>query len=442
MTRESYTLTSGFGPRWGSHHSGLDFGAADGTPFYACAGGTVTHIGAASGYGQWIVLDHPTSEGGGASEYGHMWNAFATGLSVGDWVDAGQLLGYVGSNGQSTGPHLHLTVWQYGYGGTRIDPEDWLQDAPHPGETSTPATFTGPIFGVDISNWQNGILAELIGAEGFRFCIIKATEGTWRDPILHSHLADVRKNSSMHVGAYVYVRHDVTPQAHADTLHDHLGDTSVPIAMDIENGSGSSVAHFKNIREAIEAKGYRVILTYLPNWYWKQIGKPNLTGLPPLWTSRYPDMNSGVASVIYSRAGDKGWDGYGGLDVAVWQFTSTAMVAGQLIDANAFRGSVGELHELFTGESHEDGELTVSQADRIIQELKDYIDVRVTGPIGSDVKDIRQQLTGGRNAGEYPGWPQNGKNAEGNDLSTNDAVAATRQDIAELRNVIESKEKK
>ena len=47
MLQDSYTLTSGFGPRWGTHHSGLDFGAADGTPFYACAGGTVQYIGSA-----------------------------------------------------------------------------------------------------------------------------------------------------------------------------------------------------------------------------------------------------------------------------------------------------------------------------------------------------------------------------------------------------------
>ena len=93
MLQDSYTLTSGFGPRWGTHHSGLDFGAPDGTPFYACAGGTVQYIGSAQGYGQWIVIDHPDSEGGGCTEYGHMWDAFATGLKVGDWVHAGQLIG-------------------------------------------------------------------------------------------------------------------------------------------------------------------------------------------------------------------------------------------------------------------------------------------------------------------------------------------------------------
>lgn len=154
MKKDSYTLTSGFGPRWGTHHSGLDFGAPDGTPFYACAGGTVKYIGAANGYGQWIVIDHPASEGGGCTEYGHMWNAYATGLKVGDWVSAGQLIGFVGSNGQSTGPHLHLTVWEYAYGGKRIDPEVWLQNSPHPGEVPMqPGGLTANALG-ELMGWS------------------------------------------------------------------------------------------------------------------------------------------------------------------------------------------------------------------------------------------------------------------------------------------------
>ncbi|WP_209444848.1 M23 family metallopeptidase [Nocardia vulneris] len=130
MTRETLTIGSPFGPRDGGFHSGQDFPAPDGTPIHACAGGTVLHLGAAAGYGQWIVIDHPAAEGGGVTEYGHMWDARATGLSVGDRVEAGQLIGYVGSNGQSSGPHLHLSVMPYGYDpGAKIDPLDWLAAA-------------------------------------------------------------------------------------------------------------------------------------------------------------------------------------------------------------------------------------------------------------------------------------------------------------------------
>lgn len=164
----SYTISSRFAGRTNpvtgapENHSGTDFAVPDGTPFYACAGGTVLYIGAASGYGQWIVIDHPDSEGGGVSEYGHMWNAFATGLRQGQWVEAGQLIGYAGSNGQSTGPHLHLTVWEYGYGGKRIDPETWLQNAPHPpkGGGRAPAPAPKPGTGMTAE-----VLAEAMGCQ-------------------------------------------------------------------------------------------------------------------------------------------------------------------------------------------------------------------------------------------------------------------------------------
>lgn len=363
---DSY-VTSAYGPRSGTIHRGTDFGRTGGSAnmaVYAAQGGTVIHAGAASGFGGpdpagWLVIDHPTADGSGTTVYGHIIRE----VDRGQRVEAGQRIGRVNPEWASNGnvaPHLHFEVHKYGWlPGSQLDPIPWLGDAPSPGETAPAvATPAAPapdtprtIYGVDISNWQDGILASRINAEGFRFCIIKATEGTWRDPVLHSHLADVRKNSTMHVGAYVYVRAETSPAAHADTLHAHLGDTTVPIALDIENGSGASVDHFRAIKREIEARGYRVFLTYLPRWYWDQIGQPDLSGLPPLWTSRYPDMNAGYASVIYQRAGSKGWDGYGGLEVAVWQFTSTATVAGMNIDANAFRGTERELAALFGGET-------------------------------------------------------------------------------------------
>lgn len=74
------------------------------------------------------------------------------------------------------------------------------------------------------------------------------------------------------------------------------------------------------------------------------------------------------------------------------------------------------------------GGITVSEADRIIDFIKGYV-----GPIGSDVKDVRQQITGGRDAGEYPGWPQLGKNSKGENLTLVDAVAALRRDLDDMR---------
>ena len=139
---------SPFGPRGGTQHRGQDFEANDGTPIFAAESGTVEHIGAASGFGQWIVLKHP---GGQRTVYGHMWDAGATGLSLGDSVDAGQHIAFVGSNGQSTGPHLHFEVhpgvWR---AGSQVDPKPWLANALTPGG-STVSGWTGdPVWLFDV----------------------------------------------------------------------------------------------------------------------------------------------------------------------------------------------------------------------------------------------------------------------------------------------------
>ncbi|QGK70311.1 peptidoglycan DD-metalloendopeptidase family protein [Allosaccharopolyspora coralli] len=98
------TCTSGFGPRDGAMHNGLDIAAPTGTPIHAAADGTVIDSGPASGYGLWIRLRHPN---GVITTYGHNnTNHVATGQAV----RAGQPIGEVGNRGQSTGPHLHFQI--------------------------------------------------------------------------------------------------------------------------------------------------------------------------------------------------------------------------------------------------------------------------------------------------------------------------------------------
>ena len=100
-------ITSGFGPRWGSFHPGIDIGVPEGTPIRAAASGTVVLLQSESesgGYGNYTCIDH----GGGLSTcYAHQ-TEFAT--SLGASVSQGEVIGYVGNTGFSTGPHLHFEV--------------------------------------------------------------------------------------------------------------------------------------------------------------------------------------------------------------------------------------------------------------------------------------------------------------------------------------------
>jgi murein DD-endopeptidase MepM/ murein hydrolase activator NlpD len=103
-------ISSTFGMRkltglqaWSGHHPGVDYAAPTGTPIHATADGTVDSVGWQNGYGNTIILKHHSRI---TTLYAHQ-SRFAAGLKAGMKVSQGDLIGYVGSTGWSTGPHLH-----------------------------------------------------------------------------------------------------------------------------------------------------------------------------------------------------------------------------------------------------------------------------------------------------------------------------------------------
>jgi murein DD-endopeptidase MepM/ murein hydrolase activator NlpD len=112
-----YHLTSRFGEcsfLWANCHTGLDFAAPSGTPIESVANGVVTEAGYAGSYGNRTIV---TLEDGTELWYCHQ---TSIAVSVGDTVRGGQLIGYVGSTGNVTGPHLHLEV--HPGAGDAVDP--------------------------------------------------------------------------------------------------------------------------------------------------------------------------------------------------------------------------------------------------------------------------------------------------------------------------------
>lgn len=142
---KGFYVTSGFGPRWGTQHWGTDFGRGGGSgghPIYAVKDGTVVRVGPASGFGQWIGVDHPASNGGGETIYGHV----IPEVKLGQKVREGQRIGRINPNQATNGgvaPHLHLEWHRYSWvppGPDRLDPMVMLKGARWPGEVKAPVS--------------------------------------------------------------------------------------------------------------------------------------------------------------------------------------------------------------------------------------------------------------------------------------------------------------
>ena len=114
-------VTSEYGRRWGRMHEGIDLGAPTGTPIGASKAGTVIYAGWRGGYGQMVLISHGD---GVVTAYAHM---SRVGTSNGASVSAGATIGYVGSTGNSTGPHLHLETR---VNGAAVNPRQYLAGGP------------------------------------------------------------------------------------------------------------------------------------------------------------------------------------------------------------------------------------------------------------------------------------------------------------------------
>ncbi|NUP52094.1 MAG: glycoside hydrolase [Catenulispora sp.] len=198
------------------------------------------------------------------------------------------------------------------------------------------------IFGPDISSYQHGL--NLTSLADAAFVIAKTTEGTyytdadyegWRlqAEVLHKPFA-----------WYHFLSGEPAAAQAAHTAQ-HVGDAALPGMLDAEP-AGSFSPTFAQILayiDAAHAAGLNLRLLYLPEWYWRQIGSPDLTPVAErgvhLVSSAYPG-GSGSPAAIYPGDGAAGWQSYGGMTPLIYQFTDKATDGGQPLDYNAFRGDL------------------------------------------------------------------------------------------------------
>lgn len=361
-------ITSGFGPRWGTMHRGTDFGwpgGSGGLPVYAAQGGTVIRTGASTGFGGpspagWVVIDHPTADGSGATGYGHV----IAEVAVGQRVEAGQRIARVNPDpatfGDSTAPHLHFFLCPQEFDYTQlIDPAPWLEGAMFPGEQPAAPMPGGILPVIDISEHQDGLWIEQAAREGIVGVILRTNDGTYRDKVFASHLADADK-AGIPTAVYFYLRHPgegTTIRQQVDTLLAQLGGRRLAVWVDVESDKKQlRLEHALEAQDKIREAGLRCAGVYSYYPYWRAMGSPDLSGFEHVWSAAYGPNDAGSPAQLYPGDGGftlrdgtrvSGWAPMGGKTPTLWQYGSRARVCGREVDINAFRGTPAQLAHLF-----------------------------------------------------------------------------------------------
>lgn len=214
------------------------------------------------------------------------------------------------------------------------------------------------LFIPDISHHQEDISIEGLVDDGATALIARVgqgagrrgngqTYGTTRDRTWARNLAQCQR-LGLPIVPYWYVGNLLSAGENARLAAEWVGDTSLPWMLDFEDASGS-IAFYREVLDAFARRGLRVILGYVPHWYWAGAGKGSLAG-PPLVNSAYPG-GAGTAAQIYGDGSvhAKNWADYGDNHVALLQFTNRARMAGQEVDCSAFKGDRAGLLALING---------------------------------------------------------------------------------------------
>ncbi|HEU4967292.1 MAG TPA: glycoside hydrolase family 25 protein [Candidatus Saccharimonadales bacterium] len=245
-----------------------------------------------------------------------------------------------------------------------------------------------PIYGIDVSSYQSNINMSQVKAEGFDFVIVKATEGdNYVNPSYASQVQNAL-NAGLLTMSYHFV-HSADENGQVAEVERNVR-KDLPLWLDSEVDGSGEYGVSVDLVARLRADGWNVVGTYFPQWFWSQIGSPDLRPLGLLWSSGYPSSSSGYASVLYPGDTAAGWNAYGNVTPSLYQFTDKALVAGLSVDASAFRGSRDQLSQL------------VSATPAVVQAFGSndmpYVVVNPTGSWGALIEgtgkytDLKEQI--------------------------------------------------
>lgn len=292
--------------------------------------------------------------------------ADATGQGQGTYTQASSVSYPATSN--SDGPNYMIDVIV-----TDVDP-----DAAQPGPTT-------PLYGVDVSRYQDGLKLTDAAAAGAEFCVAKVGQGAGSDPAHNvgpygqttdTTFAAWRAQAvaaGMAFGGYWYLGNNETPANQAArclaALRD-AGDVRVPLMLDWER-AGGDYANLAATVDAFRQAGLDVRWLYTSASYYAEQGSSgDLAALGlTLWNARYPSNNTGTLQALYQPVASNRatyWQTYGGLTTRILQYAQTAQITSggkaYTVDADAFHGDRAALAAAFapatTGGPASDGDPT------------------------------------------------------------------------------------
>jgi LysM repeat protein len=197
------------------------------------------------------------------------------------------------------------------------------------------------VLGIDISHWSSLATHPVdLHEQGYDFLFWKATEGsTYYDPTFGN--MDSRYGNVL-TAAFHYMDDSDADKQVANIRS--VVPLHLPVIVDMEAGS---IYTAQRIHASLQRAGYSTPIFYLPQWYWTQVGRPDISHFPPLWAS-VRVKGSGYGSDLYQSLSPQNWGGYGGNNPVVLQFTQNAKVDGcaSPLDVSAFGGSREDLQHL------------------------------------------------------------------------------------------------
>jgi lysozyme len=211
---------------------------------------------------------------------------------------------------------------------------------------------------MDVSEYNAGVSLYAAKREGIQFLAARVSSGALT-PDSHQKGRAARRDPqwprfrdegrSLWPGAfYCYHRIGAGQSAveQADMFAAHNPDRSIPVMLDHEAGA-KNIGTFHACLHEFRARGYNVVLSYIPDWWWESMGRPSLAGLPPNTRSEYPSRSAVAPSEAYRAVRPEHWVSYGGLPVVVLQFSCFARIGGYApLCVDAYPGSLEEFSAL------------------------------------------------------------------------------------------------